>query len=98
MSKDSIERPGTLDDLQLDEGGIVQVNGKKVGAYRDLDNECHLVSTRCTHMGCTVNWNDAERSWDCPCHGSRFDTKGNVLEGPATQPLAYERKTDASKQ
>jgi len=96
--KGSLERPGTLDDLQLDEGGIVQVDGKKVGAYRDLDNECHLVSTRCTHMGCTVNWNDAERSWDCPCHGSRFDTKGNVLEGPATQPLSYERKTDVPKQ
>ncbi|TCI22872.1 FAD-dependent oxidoreductase [Exiguobacterium sp. SL-9] len=95
--KGSLEKSGTLDDLQLDEGGIVQVDGKKVGAYRDLDNECHLVSTRCTHMGCTVNWNDAERSWDCPCHGSRFDTKGNVLEGPATKPLSYERKTDVPK-
>ncbi|TCI47485.1 MULTISPECIES: FAD-dependent oxidoreductase [unclassified Exiguobacterium] len=96
--KGTLEKPGSLDDLQLDEGGVVHVDGKKVGAYRDLDNNCHLVSTRCTHMGCGVNWNNAERSWDCPCHGSRFDTQGNVLEGPATKPLHYEKKADVSKE
>ena len=81
-------------DLQLDEGGVVQVDGKTSGVYRDLDNQCHVVNLTCTHLGCTVKWNNAERSWDCPCHGSRFDAKGNVLEGPATKPLSYSKRED----
>jgi glycine/D-amino acid oxidase-like deaminating enzyme/nitrite reductase/ring-hydroxylating ferredoxin subunit len=60
--------------------------GKK-GVYRDEDGTLHAVSLRCTHMGCLVRFNTAERSWDCPCHGSRFDVDGNVLEGPAVRPL-----------
>jgi Rieske Fe-S protein len=47
----------------------------------------HAVSVRCTHLGCDVRFNFAERSWDCPCHGSRFDVDGAVLEGPAVDPL-----------
>ncbi len=46
-----------------------------------------MVSTTCTHMGCDVEWNNAERSWDCPCHGSRFSYDGSILEGPAVTPL-----------
>jgi Rieske Fe-S protein len=49
----------------------------------------HGVSLRCTHLGCLLRFNSAERSWDCPCHGSRFDVDGNVLEGPATKPLEH---------
>ncbi|HJQ43236.1 MAG TPA: FAD-dependent oxidoreductase [Jatrophihabitantaceae bacterium] len=60
--------------------------GKK-GVYRDLDGTLHGVSLRCTHMGCLLRFNSAETSWDCPCHGSRFDVDGGVLEGPATAPL-----------
>jgi glycine/D-amino acid oxidase-like deaminating enzyme/nitrite reductase/ring-hydroxylating ferredoxin subunit len=60
--------------------------GKK-GVYRAEDGTVHAVSLRCTHMGCLVRWNGAERSWDCPCHGSRFDVDGTVLEGPAVDPL-----------
>jgi glycine/D-amino acid oxidase-like deaminating enzyme/nitrite reductase/ring-hydroxylating ferredoxin subunit len=60
--------------------------GKK-GIYRDEDGALHAVSLRCTHMGCLVRFNAAERSWDCPCHGSRFAIDGSVLEGPAVQPL-----------
>ncbi|CAM4179026.1 FAD-dependent oxidoreductase [Kibdelosporangium persicum] len=60
--------------------------GKK-GVYRDPDGHLHGVSLRCTHLGCLVRFNAAEISWDCPCHGSRFDVDGNVLEGPATKPL-----------
>jgi glycine/D-amino acid oxidase-like deaminating enzyme/nitrite reductase/ring-hydroxylating ferredoxin subunit len=59
----------------------------KVGAYRDEDGRLHGVSLRCTHLGCLLRFNEAERSWDCPCHGSRFDVDGAVLEGPATRPL-----------
>ncbi|QUP88486.1 FAD-dependent oxidoreductase [Exiguobacterium sp. PFWT01] len=83
-----------VQDLQLDEGGVVQVDGKTKGVYRDLDNKCHVVNLTCTHLGCTVKWNNAERSWDCPCHGSRFDAKGTVLEGPATKPLSYSKRED----
>jgi glycine/D-amino acid oxidase-like deaminating enzyme/nitrite reductase/ring-hydroxylating ferredoxin subunit len=60
--------------------------GKK-GVYRDEQGALHAVSLRCTHMGCLVRFNSAERSWDCPCHGSRFAVDGSVLEGPAVKPL-----------
>lgn len=76
------------EELQNDEGAVVRVNGKRAGAYRDSDGELHVVDTTCTHMGCEVEWNEAERSWDCPCHGSRFSYSGNVIEGPAKQALA----------
>ncbi|MEO6089113.1 MAG: FAD-dependent oxidoreductase [Umezawaea sp.] len=59
----------------------------KMGVYRDRSGALHGVSLRCTHLGCLVAFNAAETSWDCPCHGSRFDVDGGVLEGPATQPL-----------
>lgn len=69
------------------EARVVELDGEKVAAYRDDDGTVHAVSAVCTHIGCDVRWNPAERSWDCPCHGSRFDFVGGVLEGPATQPL-----------
>jgi nitrite reductase/ring-hydroxylating ferredoxin subunit len=59
----------------------------KTGVYRDEDGKVHAVSLRCTHLGCLLRFNSAERSWDCPCHGSRFDVDGAVLEGPAVDPL-----------
>ena len=59
----------------------------KTGVYRDEAGELHAVSLRCTHLGCLLRFNAAERSWDCPCHGSRFDVDGDVLEGPATRSL-----------
>lgn len=77
----------TPDDLEPDQGGLVSVDGKKVGGYRDAKGHVHLVKTTCTHMGCGLNWNDAERSWDCPCHGSRFTYAGEVIDGPAVKPL-----------
>ena len=77
----------TPDELNFDEGGLVSVNGKKAGGYRDVDGQLHLVNTTCTHLGCGLRWNDAERSWDCACHGSRFSYTGDVLDGPAVKPL-----------
>ena len=59
----------------------------KTGVFRADDGTLHAVSLRCTHLGCLLRFNGAERSWDCPCHGSRFDVDGAVLEGPATSPL-----------
>jgi glycine/D-amino acid oxidase-like deaminating enzyme/nitrite reductase/ring-hydroxylating ferredoxin subunit len=74
--------------LKPDEGAIVEADGERVGAYRDPEGRVHAVSLVCTHLGCHVTWNPAERSWDCPCHGSRFDVDGGVLNGPAVRPLA----------
>ena len=69
------------------EGKIASVGGTKVAVAR-IDGEVRALDPTCTHMGCTVAWNGAEKSWDCPCHGSRFDTRGEVLNGPASAPLA----------
>jgi len=82
--------PPTTEDVSAIPPGQARVlrNGTdRTGVYRDEDGELHAVSTRCTHLGCLVRFNGAERSWDCPCHGSRFDVDGNVLEGPAVAPL-----------
>jgi Rieske Fe-S protein len=67
--------------------GIIGSRADRVGVYRDEDGGLHGVSVRCTHLGCLVRFNAAERSWDCPCHGSRFGVDGEVLEGPAVHPL-----------
>ncbi|OIK12477.1 FAD-dependent oxidoreductase [Bacillus sp. MUM 13] len=75
------------EDLANDEGAIVKVNGQKAGCYRDPEGKLHIVDSTCTHMGCEVEWNSGDRSWDCPCHGSRFSVSGEVLEGPAVEPL-----------
>lgn len=69
-------------------GGIVSLGGETVAGFRDDDGTLHAVSPTCTHLGCRVSFNTAERSWDCPCHGSRFDVDGKVLQGPATKDLA----------
>jgi glycine/D-amino acid oxidase-like deaminating enzyme len=70
------------------EGGLARVGHRTVGAYREPDDTLHAVHPTCTHMGCSLRWNPAETSWDCPCHGSRFDCDGAVLEGPAVRPLS----------
>jgi len=74
-------------DVMHGQGAIVRDGLEQVGVYRDEDDAVHAVSVRCTHLGCLLSFNDAERSWDCPCHGSRFDVDGKVLAGPATKPL-----------
>ena len=70
------------------EGKVIDYRGSKVAAYRGPKGALTLRSATCTHMGCIVGWNDAERTWDCPCHGSRFTPKGDVISGPAESPLA----------
>ena len=72
-----------LEALPSGHGGVVELDGEKVGAYRDETGELFLVSTRCPHLGCQLEWNPDEKSWECPCHGSRFDHRGRLLEGPA---------------
>jgi glycine/D-amino acid oxidase-like deaminating enzyme/nitrite reductase/ring-hydroxylating ferredoxin subunit len=74
-------------DLDPGEGAVFGGRTDPVAVHRDTDGEFHAVSAVCSHMGCLVEWNDGERSWDCPCHGSRFDADGEVLDTPAVADL-----------
>ena len=76
-----------LDAIKPGDGAIVRERGRKRAAYRDEAGALHLLSPACTHLGCHVVWNPAERSWDCPCHGSRYSGEGDVIQGPAVKPL-----------
>ena len=80
-----------LEDLKNGCGGIVEYKGRKVGAYKSENGEIHLVSTRCPHLGCELKWNPDEKSWDCPCHGSRFDVHGRWLSSPAVNNLSNKK-------
>jgi glycine/D-amino acid oxidase-like deaminating enzyme/nitrite reductase/ring-hydroxylating ferredoxin subunit len=77
----------SLDVLERNDGKILKLGGKKVAAYRDAHGHVTLCSPVCTHLQCIVGWNKAEQTWDCPCHGSRFKPTGEVISGPAEQPL-----------
>ncbi len=86
---DRLRPPDTADvsSVPAGEARVVGDGRGKKGVFRDEEGTVHAVSLRCTHMGCLLRFNAAERSWDCPCHGSRFDVDGAVLEGPAVKPL-----------
>lgn len=74
-------------DIKNDEGKILNKDGKPVAVYKDAEGKIHSISAVCTHMGCTVGWNNQDKTWDCPCHGSRYDKVGKVINGPSTQDL-----------
>jgi Rieske Fe-S protein len=78
----------SADEIQLGQGAIIRDGASKVAVYRADGGELHTVSAVCTHLGCIVNWNKVEKTWDCPCHGSRFDALGKVIHGPATRDLS----------
>lgn len=74
-----------LDNIKQNQSGIVIHKGQRVGIYRDFNDDYHMVSTKCPHLGCSLEWNQNELTWDCPCHGSRFDYRGNIISNPATR-------------
>jgi Rieske Fe-S protein len=76
-----------VNEIGAGEGAIVREGVRMLAVYRDEQGGLHALSAKCTHLGCVVHWNSAELSWDCPCHGSRFDTTGEVLHGPAAAAL-----------
>ncbi len=88
------ENPEMLEKYQAKK---VEYNHEKIAAYRDGEDTLHQVSPKCTHMGCMVEWNNAEETWDCPCHGSQFTCKGEVNRGPAIHPLPHKVTGEISR-
>lgn len=84
----SIHELKSVNDLPNDSGTVAEMEGQKIAVYKDQTGSLSALSPICTHAKCVVNWNNEEKSWDCPCHGARFDTQGNVLTGPARKNLA----------
>lgn len=76
-----------VEDVKPGEGKVLEINGDQVAVYRDDHGELYAVSPVCTHLGCIVEWNPEERTWDCPCHGSRYEPDGTVINGPTKHPL-----------
>ena len=72
-----------LRDLPPDHGIITRYRGKKSAVYRDPEGNLHVSSPYCPHLKCELKWNGDDKTWDCPCHGSRFDCDGKLLSGPA---------------
>jgi glycine/D-amino acid oxidase-like deaminating enzyme/nitrite reductase/ring-hydroxylating ferredoxin subunit len=85
----------SLDEIERGEGKTIRVEGERLAVYRDPHGVLHAVSPVCTHLGCHVKFNSAEATWDCPCHGSRFDVEGRVLDGPAVRNLPHRELDDA---
>lgn len=77
----------SYDEIGRAQAAILKIDGKQVAAFRDEEGSLYAVSAICTHMGCLVGWNEVDRTWDCPCHGSRFSLQGEVVHGPAVKPL-----------
>ncbi|HTN47284.1 MAG TPA: FAD-dependent oxidoreductase [Flavipsychrobacter sp.] len=84
----SVEKINSLAELSDNEAKVVKYEGHSYAIFKDHFGTSHILKSSCTHMGCNVSWNSAEQSWDCPCHGARYDIEGNVLTAPAIKGLA----------
>jgi glycine/D-amino acid oxidase-like deaminating enzyme/nitrite reductase/ring-hydroxylating ferredoxin subunit len=89
LFKHKLEALPDTTDLENGQAKVIRHEGHRLGAYKDEGGKLHVIDTTCTHLGCELEWNTAEKSWDCPCHGSRFSYTGDILEGPAHNPLHY---------
>ncbi len=76
-------------DLKLNEGKVISQKGESLAVSKDESGKIHAVSAICTHLGCAIGWNAKDKTWDCPCHGSRFDKNGKVIHGPAVKDLPH---------
>ena len=87
MDRLRTDRSRGPESVERGDGRVLRVDGRHIACHRDDAGALHMVSATCTHLGCLVRWNTAERTWDCPCHGSRFTVDGAVIGGPAEEPL-----------
>ena len=78
-----------IDSIAPGQGGVLTRGKEKIAVWKDANGQAHAVSASCTHEGCTVTWNNADQTWDCPCHGSMFRVDGTVIHGPAVEPLGH---------
>ena len=93
LAKRFFKLPETTEkNLPAGHGGIVDVDGEKVGVYKEEDGTTHIVNIRCPHLGCQLEWNPDEKSWDCPCHGSHFDFRGHLINSPAQEDISLSKK------
>ena len=76
-----------MDDISNGNGGIIEYNNDKIGVYKDDSGKIYAVKPICKHLGCELSWNNLEKTWDCPCHGSRYDYMGNIITEPTKQNL-----------
>ena len=90
-------KPKSFDELAPGDAAILKIDGDNVAAFRDPEGQVHAVKANCTHMGCLVGWNHTDRTWDCPCHGSRFALTGEVIHGPAVKPLEAVAATQSAE-
>lgn len=86
LEKFKIE-PENLSKIQKDNGAIVEIDGENIGIYKDTEGKIYAVKPNCSHLGCLLTWNNLDKTWDCPCHGSRFDYKGKNIYEPAIKDL-----------
>ena len=77
----------TIAQIKNGEGKIVEINNQRVGIYKDEKGEIYKINPTCKHLGCELSWNNLDKTWDCPCHGSRYDYKGNLIYGPSVKDL-----------
>jgi Rieske Fe-S protein len=91
-------RPRSFSDLAPGQASIVKHDGQRLALFRDGQGQLHAVSAVCTHLRCILGWNPLDRTWDCPCHGSRFDVNGGVIHGPATVDLERHGLSELEKQ
>ncbi|WP_347559675.1 FAD-dependent oxidoreductase [Clostridium sp. AM58-1XD] len=89
LAKGSFHLPFKAEQLPAGHGGIVRIGFRRYACYKDKSGTLHKISARCPHLGCELEWNPAENSWDCPCHGSRFDYDGNLIDNPAQTRTAF---------
>lgn len=86
LNKFKIE-PESIDKIENDNGAIIEIDGENVGIYKDPEGKIYAVKPNCSHLGCLLSWNNLDKTWDCPCHGSRFDYMGRDIYEPAIKDL-----------